>query len=195
MESTLVFPPCSRCCAGLLHDTPLPLPELGCRPQTETSLNWIPLLHGLITTSLICAQQTQGLPCRAVPCPSATKRPSPPSYLHSCHPSCANTSTAASPTHCTHTAYCPRLASKFRGRPRLQALGRAGGGQRRPNGTRRPRAARLWERAQGPCGSSRSGKGQIQGSSHWKIIFIETPPAAPSGPGFRLLPPLRSGLS
>lgn len=66
-----MFPPCSRCCAGLLHDTPLPLPELGCRPQTETSLNWIPLLHGLITTSLICAQQTQGLPCRAHQQPNA----------------------------------------------------------------------------------------------------------------------------
>lgn len=95
--------------------------------STKTSLNCTPLLRGLVPT-YVHTRQTQGLPCHARQQPKASgnskSSPSPPSHPHSCHPSCANTSTdEPQPPH-PGDKHCAQLAAaghlrKFRGRPRL----------------------------------------------------------------------------
>lgn len=95
--------------------------------STKTSLNCTPFLRGLVPT-YVHTRQTQGLPCHARQQPKASgnskSSPSPPSHPHSCHPSCANTSTdEPQPPH-PGDKHCAQLTAaghlrKFRGRPRL----------------------------------------------------------------------------
>lgn len=174
-----------RCSATLLHGGPS-RPVLSQRQNwaagyesTKTSLNCTPLLRGLVPT-YVHTRQTQGLPCHARQQPKASENskssPSPPSHPHSCHPSCANTSTdEPQPPH-PGDKHCAQLAAaghlrKFRGRPRLgfcptptllQAPGPAKWqGARRPSEAEGLRAASLWE-LQAHVEDARTRKGKSE---------------------------------
>lgn len=141
-------------------DSPSPTCPPGYK-RTSTSLNWILLLCGLITKLLI---RTLKRPRVSPAMPINNQKHQEQqgliasSYLHSCHPGCANTSTAEpqlphpGDKHFAQSSLlaCPRVALQVWGQTQAELQPPPTGVCSRHQdqakiGQRRPRAALLWE--------------------------------------------------
>lgn len=136
--------------------TPLPTARTWLQATDQTSPNWIPLLRGL-TTSLISAQQTPGLPCcRAHQQPNARHLlPISTAATQAVQTLLQLSPSRLTPTHCTHSLL-PRAGSKVQGQTQTPGTGpgrgEGKGDQREVGGHEAMGSTPMG--AQGSCGSS-----------------------------------------